>query len=253
MNKRLAYLCFIWLGSLLSCSWLFWHFERTVNPNVQDFFDAVWWWIVTSTTVGYGDVYPYTTVGRIAAIAAIVIGLCVFASLVAILTEILHNLLEGRTRGTAKVNCRNHVVLCEYTAIADEIVQSLPDCPSLAGKPVVIVSDLVSKNPYPQHLFVCGVPINPAVLRMANVAEADCVFVFANLRFADPDIKTLHIASRVMEMNPRAILVVEMTNTRNELLDFTSRRLVVLDSREMMKAVLSGRHVNIEALFTPAK
>ena len=48
-------------------------------------------------------------------------------------------------------------------------------------------------------------------LRMANIEHAKYVFIFANLRFADPDVKTMHIASRVVTLNPTAMVFVPTT------------------------------------------
>jgi voltage-gated potassium channel len=37
--------------------------------------DGVWWAVTTMTTVGYGDIYPHTNVGRAIAIAVMVVGI----------------------------------------------------------------------------------------------------------------------------------------------------------------------------------
>ena len=45
--------------------------EHPVNPEFATFGDSLWWAIVTLTTVGYGDIVPATTTGRIAAVMII--------------------------------------------------------------------------------------------------------------------------------------------------------------------------------------
>lgn len=44
------------------------------HPSVNDFADALWWSLVTVSTVGYGDVVPETTMGRMIAAPLIVVG-----------------------------------------------------------------------------------------------------------------------------------------------------------------------------------
>lgn len=233
---------------------LFWTFEHGSNPNVKDWFDVVWWWVVTSATVGYGDIVPMTWQGRVVGIVSILTGFFIYTSFVALIIEAAHEYLERRIRGTARVKASNHIVICEYTAIADELIQSIPKCPSLAGRDVVIISDLVERNPYPRYYFVCGVPISPASLVKANVAEADYVFIFANLRFADPDVKTMHTASRVLDLNSKARVFVEMVNPENDLLKYASRPLVPMDSRKLIELVLRNKMFDPEELIrSPGK
>ena len=51
------------------------YFEREAQPEVfKSIFHSAWWSIVTLTTVGYGDVYPVTTGGRIFTSFVLVIG-----------------------------------------------------------------------------------------------------------------------------------------------------------------------------------
>jgi voltage-gated potassium channel len=49
------------------------------DGRLHSFFDALWWASATITTVGYGDVYPVTTVGRLVGVATMVVGISTFA------------------------------------------------------------------------------------------------------------------------------------------------------------------------------
>jgi len=55
--------------------------EHPVNPEFATFGDALWWSIVTLTTVGYGDVVPVTTAGRIDGAMIMVTGVGVLGAL----------------------------------------------------------------------------------------------------------------------------------------------------------------------------
>ncbi len=247
MRKRLQILLVTAIISLVITSPLFWLFEHQGNPEViRNFADVLWWWIVTSTTLGYGDIVPLTWPGRIVSIFTIVIGFFIFANLVAIIAESVHAFIERKSFGTAQVNARNHIVLCEYTAIADELIQSLPTSKVLSQLEVAIISDLVARNPYPEHYFVRGVPINPAALRLANTQYADYVFIFANLRFSDPDTKTLHIASRVARLNPRAKICVELVDPETSLLEHLPQQLFVMQSRDLTRAIIRTEKVDLK-------
>ncbi|WP_328585729.1 potassium channel family protein [Rossellomorea aquimaris] len=46
-----------------------------IEPSFNTFADALWWSIVTTTTVGYGDLYPETAVGRIIASFLMFVGI----------------------------------------------------------------------------------------------------------------------------------------------------------------------------------
>src|SRR3989338_6014621 len=56
-------------NSLIFCSGgLFYWLEKDQNANITSFIDALWWAVVTMTTVGYGDIIPVTLPGRILAL-----------------------------------------------------------------------------------------------------------------------------------------------------------------------------------------
>lgn len=139
-----------------------------------------------------------------------------------------------------EINVQSVTIRCSlFTSLAESI--------AMQYKCSVIVTDLVSQNPYPRHSFVSGVPLSPTALGMANIEAADYIFVFANLRFADPDIKTLHVATRVLSLNQKATVFVEMIDPKNDLLKYASSRVKPLGSRKLVEAVLRDGHISAES------
>ena len=51
-----------------------------VEPeSFETFFDAIYWATISLTTVGYGDIYPVTTVGRIVTMISSAFGIAIIA------------------------------------------------------------------------------------------------------------------------------------------------------------------------------
>ena len=57
--------------------------------RVESFFDSLWWSASTITTVGYGDVYPMTAVGRLIAVFTMLIGVSTLAVVTARIAKFL--------------------------------------------------------------------------------------------------------------------------------------------------------------------
>jgi voltage-gated potassium channel len=71
-------------------------FELGVNPRITSFADALWWALVTVSTVGYGDIAPVTPEGRAVAAVLIVVGVGLFAAAVAIIGRYLAEIPRHR-------------------------------------------------------------------------------------------------------------------------------------------------------------
>ena len=94
LHNRSQYAVFITLSAtmvvLMVCSALVLQAEsHPSDANITTGGDALWWAVVTITTVGYGDAYPVTAFGRIVAVFVMVAGVGIIASLASILTSII--------------------------------------------------------------------------------------------------------------------------------------------------------------------
>jgi len=73
--------------------------EHGVNPEVHNLFDSFWWAMVTVTTIGYGDIYPYTAEGRLIAMLLMITGI---GSLGIAATTIANSVTTGKEKFTKK-------------------------------------------------------------------------------------------------------------------------------------------------------
>ena len=62
--------------------------ERTKGSNIHDYPDALWWAIVTVTTVGYGDRFPTTEGGRVVAVVLMLVGIGLIGVLTATVASV---------------------------------------------------------------------------------------------------------------------------------------------------------------------
>jgi len=55
-------------------------FMYQIEPDTfQNFFEAIYWPTISLTTVGYGDIYPVTTIGRIVTMVSSIFGIAIVA------------------------------------------------------------------------------------------------------------------------------------------------------------------------------
>lgn len=61
--------------------------EYGLNPKIQNYMDALWFSFSTVTTVGYGDITPITTAGRILGILMMLLGTTFFVTFTALFSN----------------------------------------------------------------------------------------------------------------------------------------------------------------------
>lgn len=58
-----------------------------LEPSIVTYTDAIWWAVVTTTTVGYGDISPETPIGRLLAIILMLLGIGIIGTLTSAITS----------------------------------------------------------------------------------------------------------------------------------------------------------------------
>jgi voltage-gated potassium channel len=88
-HRGFAWLIVMWLAVMVICSIALYAAENGINKAINSPFDALWWGIVTLSTVGYGDVYPITPEGRLAAMVLMLLGIGLFSAITATMASYL--------------------------------------------------------------------------------------------------------------------------------------------------------------------
>lgn len=99
--------------------------SATSGSQIDSFGDAFWYMIVTLTTVGYGDVYPTTFIGRLIGVVFVVGSLGVLGFLIGQLSELISSLRERRRLGLNGTNFTDHVVVIGWNDLSKIVVDKL--------------------------------------------------------------------------------------------------------------------------------
>jgi voltage-gated potassium channel len=75
--ERLGAVALVAVGVIVVGAAVAYRAEHATNPGFKTFGDALWWAVVTLTTVGYGDIVPKTTAGRVDGVMIMVAGISV--------------------------------------------------------------------------------------------------------------------------------------------------------------------------------
>ncbi|MFP3460278.1 ion channel [Arthrobacter globiformis] len=93
--------------------------QSASDAKILTFGDAVWWAVATITTVGYGDMYPVTPLGRMVAAALMMSGIAVLGVVTASIASWLVQRVEETT--VAAAESAEQPVLTEVGELAAEV------------------------------------------------------------------------------------------------------------------------------------
>ncbi len=198
--------------------------EKDANEKITNFFDVIWFSLVTITTVGYGDISPITSVGRIAGIVLLLFGVITFAALSGKVASVLFDRQLKRDRGRVQLKkISNHFIICGWKYGFDRILEGILNSnPNLTLDKIVLVNtapaehieNLRSHDQYKDINYINGDYTQEATLLMANIKSAERVLLLAdhsqNFSQLEMDSRTVLATLTIAALNPKIYRVVEL-------------------------------------------
>ena len=225
------------LACLLGNATCFWYFEGPQGPEGPTsatypdltYGDAIWYSIVSITTIGYGDYFPKTTGGRLASIVFIVLlGLSTFTILLGMIIDWITGLVRKGQLGMGTVIAQDHVLLVNYpsTSRVLQMIEELRSDAQHARREIVVVSDRVEKLPFQldRVLFIHGSPLQLDTYQRAAVEKATMALILAtNYDDTNSDAVVASAATVIDRLNQSIHIVAECLEEKHRML-FNDRR-----------------------------
>ncbi|XP_029963328.1 calcium-activated potassium channel subunit alpha-1a isoform X35 [Salarias fasciatus] len=233
---KLVNLCSIFISTWLTAAGFIHLVENSGDPweNFQNsqslsYWECVYLLMVTMSTVGYGDVYAKTTLGRLFMVFFILGGLAMFARYVPEIAALILNRKKyggsyNSTRG------RKHIVVCGHItleSVSNFLKDFLHKDRDDVNVEIVFLHNIspnleleaLFKRHFTQVEFYQGSVLNPHDLARVKIESADACLILANKYCADPDAEDASNIMRVISIknyHPKIRIITQMLQYHNK-------------------------------------
>ncbi len=216
------------------------------KPAISDLVTALYYALVTMSTVGYGDITPQTAQAKLFAVSIIILGVAVFAtSLTAVIAPMVSNSLQSIVnRKGPRMKRENHFVVIGNGSLAINTAREL----KRRGHPVTRLLRKTPDEMDPRDSdtdMVVGDPSSTEVLRDAGVHKAEAV-----LAMTVDDSENAFVILAVKELGGKARTVAAVNDAANLSRVKLAQPDVVFSPQvlggELIAMVLSGEEVTAD-------
>jgi voltage-gated potassium channel len=190
-----------------------------VEPETfQSIFDGIWWAIVTISTVGYGDIAPESTAGRIIGILLILSGAGLVTRYFATISAIAVSSEKSYMAGKKEFTREQHIIIVGWNERSRGIIEQLQKI--RPKTPIVLIDDTLQEHPVPTSNihFIQGKANMDDTLLKANVKSAQKVLITADMRQDEnqTDMFSIITLLAVKGLNHNIYCLVEIL-TKNQI------------------------------------
>lgn len=181
--------------------------ERSApGAHITSLSDAIWFTMVTLSTVGYGDIYPVTHAGRLITGGFILFTLTAIGFLLTAINDVVLEVKRMEDNGLIGTDMEGHVVVCGFGPVARTAIEEL----LAADRKVAVICERADDIPEAQRLaprdrlFVTSGDISQELLRDRCNAVAAETAVIAT----EDDTQNIIASLNVRALNPKARVIV---------------------------------------------
>ncbi|GAB6125701.1 potassium channel family protein [Humidesulfovibrio idahonensis] len=221
--------------------------SRTVVPGV---FEALWWSVVTLTTVGYGDIVPATTGGKVLGLLVMAGGIGLVSTLTGNMASLLVERKAKKRKGLLEVKLSGHVIILGWNSSAAELVRGLRENGLVESCGLVLVSDLSQERRDEiafqldlgeRLFFVAGHISQENVVHKSRPDHAALVYILRqdNLPPHESDQQSIYAALTVRGMSPKVPIYAEAAMPENRVHLLRAGVTELIDRGEISSGVLA--------------
>lgn len=179
---------------------------------IKGFGDAAWYILVTLTTVGYGDLYPVTTSGKVIGAVFLVSSIGIIGFLIGIISTMFNSIRERHMLGYNGTSFTNHVIIIGW----DNFARAVTECLLAAGRQVAVVvneKDVIEGmyETFSRKNFFALFAQYDSVSSLVKVNISEASLVFLNL---SNDTDKLITILNIKQIHPKTKFLVVLEQTR---------------------------------------
>ncbi len=204
--------------------------EQKANSRINTLFDAIWYTLVTLTTVGYGDITPNSVLGRTAAMFLLVVGVAIFGILSGKFASFLLDRQQKKGRGLIIMGkMKNHFLICGWKPGFEKILEGILFAnPEIPADRIIIVNNadrteietILANEKFKGINFLYGDFTDEEILMKAQIKNAERVLILADrskqYSSLETDSRTVLGVITIKNLSPKVYCVAEIIDSKFE-------------------------------------